>query len=224
MFPQNISDSKQNMCMCNKIIEAYLKKLHKSIGGNLSFFAHNDWEFKDISGENTSVEENESNEGDFFIAHDENSEECPNCLCRPCIKNERNRQLWWENENHPEHERNAYLRKDKYKRFWTNLLHRGVWKDPRYLLQKRDALRRDPRRHKCVYHRRDLMPKCVLELLEIKQKYQKRQIDNQKNNAVSSPVLKDTQLKHIKDTMRKEGDDLNELMRRVNQMKMESGV
>ncbi|CAC5379244.1 unnamed protein product [Mytilus coruscus] len=129
------------------------------------FFAHNDWEFKDISGENASVEENESNEGDFFIAQDENSEECPNCLCRPCITNERNRQLWWENENHPEHQRNAYLRKDKYKRFWTNLLHRGVWKDPRYLLRKREALRRDPRRHKCVYHRRDLMPKCVLELV-----------------------------------------------------------
>ncbi|CAC5426768.1 unnamed protein product [Mytilus coruscus] len=81
------------------------------------FFANNDWEFKDISGENASVEKNESNEGDFFIAHDENSDECPNCLCRQSITNERNRQLWWENENHPEHERNAYLRKDKYKRF-----------------------------------------------------------------------------------------------------------
>ncbi|XP_071178496.1 nucleoporin 88-like isoform X2 [Mytilus edulis] len=66
--------------------------------------------------------------------------------------------------------------------------------------------------------------KTNLQQLEIKQKYQKRQIDNQKNNSVSSPVLKDTQLKQIKDTMRKEGDELNELMRRVNQMKMESGV
>ncbi|VDI27608.1 uncharacterized protein MGAL_10B067716 [Mytilus galloprovincialis] len=46
--------------------------------------------------------------------------------------------------------------------------------------------------------------KTNLQQLEIKQKYQKRQIDNQKNNSVSSPVLKDTQLKQIKDTMRKE--------------------
>jgi predicted nuclease of restriction endonuclease-like RecB superfamily len=81
------------------------------------------------------------------------------CFCRPCITNERNRQLWWETDNQIEHERNSQLRKEKYKRFWTNLFHRGVWKDPRYLEQKREALRRDFRRKKYIYHR------CVIELV-----------------------------------------------------------
>ena len=75
------------------------------------------------------------------------------------------RQLWWETDNQIEHERNSQLRKEKYKRFWTNLFHRGVWKDPRYLEQKREVLRRDFRRNKYIYHRKDLMPKCVIELV-----------------------------------------------------------
>jgi hypothetical protein len=57
-----------------------------------------------------------------------------------------------------------FLRKEKYKRFWTNLFHRGVWKDPRYSEQKHEALCRDFRRKKYIYHRRDLMPKCVQKL------------------------------------------------------------
>ena len=67
------------------------------------------------------------------------------------------RQLWWETDNQIEHERNPQLRKEKYNRFWTNLFLRGVWKDPRYLEQKREALRRDFRRKKYIYHR------CVIE-------------------------------------------------------------
>ena len=53
------------------------------------------------------------------------------------------------------------LRKSDYACFWTNLFHRNVWQDPRYLVRKRAALRQDPRRRNYVYHRRDLMPKCV---------------------------------------------------------------
>jgi hypothetical protein len=87
------------------------------------------------------------------------------CFCRPCITNERNRQLWWETDNQIEHERNSQLRKEKYKRLRANLFHRGVWKDPRYLEQKREAFRRDFRRKKYIYHRRGLMPKCVIELV-----------------------------------------------------------
>ena len=75
------------------------------------------------------------------------------------------RQLWWEKDNQIEHERNSQLRKEKYKRFLTNLFHRGVWKDPRYLEQKREVLRRYFRRNKYIYHRKDLMPKSVIELV-----------------------------------------------------------
>ena len=73
--------------------------------------------------------------------------------------------MWWETENQIPHERNSMLRKSDYKRFWTNLFHRNVWQDPRYLVRKRAALRQDPRRRNYVYHRRDLMPKCVLVLV-----------------------------------------------------------
>ena len=60
---------------------------------------------------------------------------------------------------------NAQLRKDKYKRFWTMLFHRNVWKDPRYRERKRRALQHDPRRKNYVYHKRDIMPKCVIDLV-----------------------------------------------------------
>jgi len=70
-----------------------------------------------------------------------------------------------ETNNQIEQERNSQLRKEKYKRFLTNLFHRGVWKYSRYLEQKCEALRRDFRRKTYIYHRRDLMPKCVIELV-----------------------------------------------------------
>ena len=85
---------------------------------------------------------------------------------KPCITNEQNRQLWWETENHPSNQRNTGLRKDKYKRFWTMMFHREVWKDPRYLAEKTRVLQRDRRfRNNFEWHRRDIMPKCVLELV-----------------------------------------------------------
>jgi hypothetical protein len=52
-----------------------------------------------------------------------------------------------------------------HKRYWTNLFHRNVWQDQGYLVRKRAALRQDTRRRNYVYHRRDLMPKCVLVLV-----------------------------------------------------------
>jgi len=73
--------------------------------------------------------------------------------------------MWWEDEEQLPHERNSFLRKGNYKRFWTLLFHRKVWEDPRYIERKHTALRSDPRRKKYIYHRRDLMPKCVVQLV-----------------------------------------------------------
>ncbi|CAG2188058.1 unnamed protein product [Mytilus edulis] len=131
------------------------------------FFAHNDWDFKEANYDQNNVNNSESNDHseNYHIEQDQESPECSYCLCRPCITDEQNRQMWWENENCAPHERNSFLRKDKFKRFWTNLFHRGVWNDPRYLRRKRDALKRDRPRRKYTYHRRDLIPKCVLELV-----------------------------------------------------------
>lgn len=135
-----------------------------------AFFAHNDWDFNEVNiGNNDNSVSSETTDDlpqeNYSIEHDPESPECPHCLCRPCITNEQNRQMWWESQEHAAHEGNSFLRKEKFKRFWTNLYHRGIWNDPRYLERKRAALRRDRPRKKYVYHRRDLIPKCVLTLV-----------------------------------------------------------
>ena len=151
------------------------------------FFIHNDWEFEpqdsdhhenggrctpvsqgvnketqtDPSKENAAVDDD--NIGDFVILHDDNRDECPFCLSKPCITDESNRQLWWETESSVPHQRNSNLRKDKYKRFWTMLLHRRVWNDPRYIERKSRALEHDMQGQE--WHRRDIMPTCVVNLV-----------------------------------------------------------
>jgi len=132
------------------------------------FFAYNNWDFKEVISKENEVNHSENSEngdddhGNYFIEQEQEAPECPYCFCRPCITDEQNRQLWWENEYH---ERNTFLRKDKFKRFWTNLFHRGAWNDPRYLRIKKDSLKRDRPRQNYVFHRRDIIPKCVLELV-----------------------------------------------------------
>lgn len=138
-------------------------------------FNHYDWEYNEVSVQDqveissgnilSSDVEGGTDVEQFTVEQESDAEECQYCLCRPCITDESNRQLWWETENVEPHKRNSALRKEKYKRFWTNLFHRKVWKDPRYIERKKQALSMDLRRSKYVYHRRDLMPKCILELV-----------------------------------------------------------
>ena len=71
----------------------------------------------------------------------------------------------WEDNNEAPCRRNSALRKEKYKRFWTMMFHRDAWKDPHYQAEKLRALRADPRHRKYEWHRRDIMPKCVLSLV-----------------------------------------------------------
>ena len=54
-----------------------------------------------------------------------------------------------------------------YKRFWTMLFHQNVWRDPRYVERKQRALQQDPQRRKLTYHRRDLMPECVVDMVRL---------------------------------------------------------
>jgi len=142
-----------------------------------NLFGHNDWEYEEIlvqqrTGElptqDQQGEEENYNPG-FIIEQDHTENECAYCLCKPCITHEKNRQLWWEDEDHEPQEWNSGLRKDLYKRFWTMLYHRKVWVDPRYITRKDNALQQDPKYKKFAwirgYHKRDLMPECVLKLV-----------------------------------------------------------
>ena len=102
-----------------------------------------------------------------YIAHanliPQNPEEpeCPHCLCRPCITT--NHQGWFRLDPARPHILNSRRRKTCYKKFWSMLLHRGVWVDARYLMRKGAALNLDPRYRNFVYHRRDIMPDCVVK-------------------------------------------------------------
>jgi hypothetical protein len=143
-----------------------------------NLFGHNDWEFEEVSKLEVAASTNAVRKDDgqipdkptFRIAENQEEEECPYCLRRPCITSESNRQFWWEDTAHDAHEWNSGLRKDKYRRFWTMLYHRHAWADPRYIARKNAALLQDPR-HRIYawaggyHHRRDLMPDCVLKLV-----------------------------------------------------------
>ena len=45
------------------------------------------------------------------------------------------------------------------------LYHRRVWRDERYMARKTQALGIDKNKQKYVYHKRDTMPDCVLDLV-----------------------------------------------------------
>jgi len=142
-----------------------------------NLFGHNDWEFEEVpqanEEDNVPIEPQEDGQPDgpgYIIPQNSEENECPYCLCRPCITSEDNRQMWWEDRNHAAHDWNNGLRREHYKRFWTMLYHRQVWQDERYIARKNSALEQDP--HHTLYawgggykHRRDLMPECVLKLV-----------------------------------------------------------
>ncbi len=127
-------------------LHLHVTDLQKETIGNL--FNHYDWEFTEVSAEKTP-ENQDSNAATGDIAHQDGSvdldppecvpgyhvnhiqgqAECEYCLCKPCITDERNRQLWWEEESQEPNCYNHKRRKDVYKRFWTMLYHRNVWND-----------------------------------------------------------------------------------------------
>ncbi|CAG2217142.1 unnamed protein product [Mytilus edulis] len=151
-------------------------------------FGHNDWEIKILDDsavaienggnaqnlqmtteQSTQTDNNEEDEDDdqpgFVIQQDPSKEECRYCFCKPCITDDQNRQMWWHGQSEVAHQRNSSLRKEHYKRFWTMLLHRGAWNDDRYMLMKADAMTRDHRSQRFDWHKRDIMPKCVVTLV-----------------------------------------------------------
>lgn len=133
-----------------------------------AMWAHNDWDIEEVATQESQTPSN--NITDFVIEQSMSDPECPFCLCRPCITSEQNRQMWWEQECHTPDEANSSLRKPMYRRFWTMLLHRRVWDDPRYIAKKESCLLNDPSRQITAWvgprhHLRDIIPECVLKLV-----------------------------------------------------------
>jgi hypothetical protein len=140
------------------------------------FFAKHHWEFIEADDEHNithvcnSTEEIDPSDvkPGFIIKQKDTENECPFCLCRPCITDEFNRQLWWPRDPLQPNALNSKMRKKCYKNFWTMLYHREVWQDPRYKARKALALGLDPQRHRFIWiHKRDIIPDCVLKLVRL---------------------------------------------------------
>ena len=129
-------------------------------------FSARHWDYKELN----SKEDQDNNDFDpdniepeYVVKHSDNDPECPHCLCRPCITTQR--QQWYPQAPAPPDVMNSIRRKRCYKSFWTRLFHRRVWRDVRYLARKHAALGLDAQRNRFVYHKRDIMPNCVLDLV-----------------------------------------------------------
>lgn len=90
------------------------------------------------SNENGSSSGSEDQDNEGGQHRPEN--ECPHCYCSPCVT--ATLQTWLGNGS-PAHNRNAGLRRVRYRKFWTMLDRRGAWNDPRYIRKKRHFLRRN---------------------------------------------------------------------------------
>ncbi len=113
--------------------------------------------------ETTREEAHEDGVPGFVIEQNLAVNKCDQCLCSPCITNPSNTPAWWENNNLMPSRRNNGLRKVAYRKYWTMLYHRQVWINNEYIVRKAAALGLNPAQHDYVYHKRNLMPDCVIK-------------------------------------------------------------
>ena len=106
----------------------------------------------------------EQNPGPALQSHCEGHLECPHCFCAPCITDLRHRQMWWPVHNAAPSRVNRGARKKLYYKFWSLLANKGLWRhEPRYTQRKRQAMQLDGRMRDLEWHRRELMPDCVIK-------------------------------------------------------------
>lgn len=128
-------------------------------------FNHHDWDFQEVPTKESADQSNLSNNDQeiWRIYHwSKSGSRGVSALSKSPLYflwDKQTNVVNWETPS------NTHRRKDKYKRFWTMLFHRNVWADPRYKERKRRVLQDDPHRRNHVYHRRDIMPKCVFYLV-----------------------------------------------------------
>ena len=111
--------------------------------------------------------------------------ECPFCLCTPCITYEEHKQMWWPEQDAMPSPHNRSVRNTMYKKFWGQLYNYGVWKDPRYIHRKASAMGQDPKLKHYKWHRRDLMPDCIL--LQVRKWLPKTQMENYVGHSWENP-------------------------------------
>lgn len=128
-------------------------------------FLHYEWdlEYKELLPTNPDQQSDIRERDPIDERIREGETQCEFCLCAPCVTSEENKQLWWPEQNAELGPLYGPTRKGYYHRFWTILLHRGVWSNPVYKERKAAALGEPNNLH--VFHCRDLMPKCVLDLV-----------------------------------------------------------
>lgn len=93
-------------------------------------------------------------------AEPDRNNECPFCFLTPCVTET---PPHWVGPGAAPHDRNAALRKIRYKKFWSLLNRLGAWIDPRYKSKKEHQFGRN--RQGCVITMREIMPECVLRLV-----------------------------------------------------------
>lgn len=102
------------------------------------------------------------------VAQASHGMECPYCFCTPCVTSDPYKQLWFPEQRLP-HENNRKSRRNIYKKFWGFMSNLHLWRDPRYLQRKEQALSMDPRCTTYVWiksvKKREIMPNCVLKFV-----------------------------------------------------------
>ena len=134
-----------------------------------ALFAHSDWDWDPEVEEEVPATTSEATLDSVpnpIIPPQPSSVECPDCLCRPCVIAEDNRQSWWPDQPKSASRKNRHGRKDLYKKFWSMICHRGAWNDERYKERKSRAIQLDIRRKQFVWQaygtKREIMPNCVI--------------------------------------------------------------
>jgi hypothetical protein len=99
------------------------------------------------------------------ILQDTTCVNCPFCFLQPCITT--HRQSWLVGRKVP-HRGNCATRKRMYKMFWSAMSHHHAWRHPLYIQKKREHLTAsfpDTVWETVSAGNREIMPKCVLELV-----------------------------------------------------------
>ena len=87
------------------------------------------------------------------------NDECEFCFQSPCVTL---RDLHFVGNGQVACDNNSAIRKEKYRKYWKVMTNIGGWNDPRYLAVKQERANGG---EWAIQHRREVIPKCVLQQL-----------------------------------------------------------